>query len=378
MNELKAIIQAFDQAEYHHQKTALATVVEVQGSAYRQIGAKLLIVADGKRVGSISGGCLENDVCEWAKQVIETGKPQLITYDTMAPEDIILGLGLGCHGVIRVLIEPLATAQYRQQIQFIEGCLNTRKVGAIATIFQREELAKTVFDFKIFIDEEGIIINQIEDFRLSDQILQDTKTALNHQRSQVQTYLWNQTEIKVLIDIIKPAISLMVFGAGEDAIPLVNLAQKLGWTVTLIDHRPDVATSCRFPGADQIIIAHPEELESNFSQVLPDFDDYTVAVIMTHHYLCDRTVLKFLLPSSLPYIGLLGSRQRTEQILQELQTELDLNSAQLEHFYSPIGLDIGAETPSEIALSILAEIRAVLSNRLGGSLKYRVGSIHQL
>ncbi|SKB11117.1 Xanthine dehydrogenase [Planktothrix sp. PCC 11201] len=376
MNELKAIIKAFDEAENHHQKTALATVVEVQGSAYRQIGAKLLIFADGKRVGSISGGCLENDVCEWAKQVIETGQPQLIIYDTTAPEDIILGLGLGCNGVIKVLIEPLEKHTYRQQIQFIDGCLNARKLGAIATLFQIQE--NSLIDFKVLVNETGVMINSIEDFQLSEAIIQDTKTALNYQQSQVKTYLWNQTEVPVFIDIIKPAISLIVFGGGEDAIPLVNLAKELGWMVTLIDHRLDAATSGRFPLADQIIIAHPEEIEYNLSRILADFDDYTVAVIMTHNYLCDRTLLKFLLPSSLLYIGLLGSRQRTEQILQELQTELDLNSALLDHFYSPIGLDIGAETPSEIALSILAEIRAVLSHRLGGSLKYRVGSIHQL
>lgn len=376
MNELKAIIQAFKDAKNNHQKTALATVVNVQGSAYRQIGAKLLIFEDGKRVGSISGGCLENDVCEWAKQVIQTGQPQVITYDTTAPEDMILGLGLGCNGIVQVLIEPLDQHSFQHQIQEIDDCLTTRKLAVIATIFQTEEPFKRLLGSQLLSNQNGIIVNQIEDSKLSDNIIQDAQTALINQQSQVTTYLWNQTKIKVLIDIIKPAISLIIFGAGEDAIPLVNLATELGWIVTIIDHRPNVATALRFPLADQIIIAHPEEIETDSSQILPDFDDYTVAVIMTHNYIYDRTLLKFLLPSTLPYIGLLGSRNRTEQILQELNAELNLNSIPLHHFYSPIGLDIGAETPTEIALSILAEIRAVLSHRLGGSLKYRVGSIH--
>lgn len=375
MNEIQAIIKAFNGAENNHQKTALATVVNIQGSAYRQIGAKLLIFEDGKRVGSISGGCLENDVCEWAKQVIKTGQPQVITYDTTAPEDIILGLGLGCNGIVQVLIEPLDENSF--QIQWMDECLNHRKLGAIATLFSIEEDAKILMSLKTFVDQTGRIINQIEDSKLSENIIQDTQTALINQQSQVKTYFWNQTEIKGLIDMIKPAISLLIFGAGEDAIPLVNLAKELGWIVTLIDHRPDTATALRFPLADQIIIAHPDEIETNSSQILPNFDNYTVAVIMTHNYICDRSLLKFLLPSSLPYIGLLGSRKRSEQILQELNSELNLNSIPLHHFYSPIGLDIGAETPSEIALSILAEIQGVLSNRLGGSLKYRVGSIHQ-
>lgn len=375
MNEIQAIIKAFNGAENNHQKTALATVVNIQGSAYRQIGAKLLIFEDGKRVGSISGGCLENDVSEWAKQVIKTGQPQVITYDTTAPEDIILGLGLGCNGIVQVLIEPLDQNSF--QIQWMDECLNHRKLGAIATLFSIEEDAKILIGLKIFVDQTGRIINQIEDSKLSENIIQDTQTSLINQQSQVKTYFWNQTEIKGLIDMIKPAISLLIFGAGEDAIPLVNLAKELGWIVTLIDHRPDAATALRFPLADQIIIAHPEEIETDSSHILPNFDNYTVAVIMTHHYICDRTLLKVLLPSSLPYIGLLGSRKRSEQIIQELNSELNLNSIPLHHFYSPIGLDIGAETPSEIALSILAEIQGVLSNRLGGSLKYRVGSIHQ-
>ncbi|MFM6398673.1 MAG: XdhC/CoxI family protein, partial [Planktothrix sp.] len=134
--------------------------------------------------------------CEWAKQVIKTGQLQVITYDTTAPEDIILGLGLGCNGIVQVLIEPLD--QNSCQIQWMDECLNNRKIGAIATIFESEEPFKLLLGSKIFINQQGIIVNQIEDLLLSEQIFQDSQTALSNQQSQVKTYFWNQTEIKGL------------------------------------------------------------------------------------------------------------------------------------------------------------------------------------
>ncbi|MFB2971370.1 XdhC family protein [Aerosakkonema sp. BLCC-F183] len=370
MNELQAIIEAFTETRNNGKMAALATVVKVQGSAYRRPGARMLITEDGHKIGAISGGCLEDDVCDIAQEVIATGKPTVVTYDTTSDDDIFWGLGMGCNGIIQVLIEPIES----QFLTFINNCLRQRSVGAIATVFHTSDDIATKIGSRICGDRTGIVINQIADKFLEQRVIEDIQAALKNERSPMQSYEWDNQKAEVLIEVIKPPISLLVFGAGDDAIPVVRLAKELGWYVTVIDRRLAYATSNRFPLADAIVISSGE----NIGEYLT-LDCYTVAVVMTHNYLCDRDILPTLLSSPLPYIGILGSRKRIEKLFHDLQqANLVLNSEQLERLYAPIGLDLGAETPTEIALAIIAEIKAVLAKRSGGCLRNRKAPIHDV
>ncbi|MCL1465609.1 XdhC family protein [Argonema galeatum] len=370
MNELQAIIDAFADIQRNHKNAVLATVVKVKGSAYRRPGARMLITEDGYRVGAISGGCLEDDVCDRAKEVIATGIPTVVTYDTTSDEDIFWGLGMGCNGIIQVLIEPLQSQFNIEQLAFLSCCLHLRQRGVMATVFQSNI---TKITSGIFLNESGTLINQVEDAKLAKNIIENAREALKHGRtSQIKSYQWENTEAEVLIEVIHPPVSLVVFGAGDDAIPVVRLAKELGWDVTIIDRRAAYATSARFQEADAIVICHPEEVRSHLT-----LDCHTAAVVMTHNYLCDRDILQTLIPSPLPYIGILGARNRTKKLLQDLQQiGFVLDSEQLNRLYAPVGLDLGAETPLEIALAIIAEIKAVMAERSGGFLRNRKAPIH--
>ncbi|MCL1470798.1 XdhC family protein [Argonema antarcticum] len=373
MNELQAIIDAFADVQRNHKNAVLATVVKVKGSAYRRPGARMLITEDGYRVGAISGGCLEDDVCDRAKKILATGIPTVVTYDTTSDEDIFWGLGMGCNGIIQVLIEPLQSQFNIEQLAFLSCCLRLRQRGVMATVFQSSGDTLASITSRIFLTESDTPIDRVADAELAKKIIENARQVLKHGRtSQIKSYQWSNSEAEVLIEVIQPPVSLVVFGAGDDAIPVVRLAKELGWYVTVIDRRAAYATSTRFQEADAIAISHPEEMRSHLT-----LDCHTAAVVMTHNYLCDRDILQTLIPSPLPYIGILGARNRTEKLLQDLQQiGFVLDSEQLNRLYAPVGLDIGAETPPEIALSIIAEIKAVMADRSGGFLRNRKAPIH--
>jgi xanthine/CO dehydrogenase XdhC/CoxF family maturation factor len=219
---------------------------------------------------------------------------------------------------------------------------------------------------------DGRLTSDIEDADLIAQIRDDAWKAFDDNRSTVKAYPLPTGKAEVFIEVIQPPVPLMIFGAGHDAVPLVRLAQELGWYVTIVDSRQADATRERFPSADEVILARPENISDRVR-----VDNRTVAVVMTHNYLHDLELLKTLLPSPVEYLGILGPKSRTEKLLQDLQEQgITPTEPQLQRLYSPVGLDIGADTPEEIALSIVAEIQAVLANHSGGSLRNKLGPIH--
>ncbi|MEB3294210.1 MAG: XdhC family protein, partial [Synechococcales bacterium] len=230
-------------------------------------------------------------------------------------------------------------------------------------------------DFPIHLGDRIFLndIIQATNANLISLVQSDLHQTRSLGKSQIKTYQVDQAEINLLLEVIHPPISLLIFGAGHDAIPLVEQAKWLGWTVTLCDHRPGYTNRDRFPGADHIIFCEPEQVAQYQLALTPQ----TAAVVMTHAYLRDQFLLKTLLPSVVPYIGLLGPKRRSQQILQELQQSgLFFTNQQLQRLHSPIGLDLGAETPQEIALAIVAEIQAVFAQRSGGWLRDRSAPIH--
>ncbi|MGB3640989.1 MAG: XdhC/CoxI family protein [Rivularia sp. (in: cyanobacteria)] len=365
MKELKNIISAIEDLE-KTKETAIATLVKVSGSTYRSPGARMLISSDGNNIGAISGGCLESDVFEKAQTVIKSGNPRVITYDTTSEEDMIWGLGLGCQGIAYVLIEPLEENKL-QEIDFIKKCLSSRSYGAIATVIRVEGEATTQVGQRLLLGD-NTIINNLTDDNLLTEVLSDTKAALQNNSSILKEYNLATIKIEVFIEVIQPPLSLIVFGAGYDVLPLVNFSKQLGWDVTVVDNRQREASKKRFEQADKIQLSSPEDILENI-----EITERTVAVVMSHNYLDDLEMLNLLLPFNLKYLGILGPKKRTNRILKELQEEeITVNA----NIYSPVGLDIGADNAEEIALSIIAEIQAVISHRDAGFLKNRNAPIH--
>ena len=367
MKELQDIVTDFLTIKSCGQIAALATVVKVKGSTYRRPGARMLMSQDGCMTGSISGGCLESDVFEHAKQVMASGEPTLVKYDPEVAEEIIWALGLGCNGAVHVLIERLD-----KQLTFITECLSNRHSGVLATIFCVEGQLQAKVGNHLMLYPDKNITNEIADSILTQAVISDAQLVLQEQKSKVKIYNLPAGRAEVLIEFIQPPTPLLIFGAGQDAMPVVHFAKELGWHVTVVDHRPTYITPEKFPYADSLILTSAEAAYKHIS-----LEDSTVAIVMTHNYFHDRELLKMLLPSAVRYIGVLGPKSRTAELLQDLQAEgIFYTEEQLSRLYAPVGLDIGADTPVEIALSIVAEIQAVLAKRTGGLLRDRKAPIH--
>ena len=372
MKELQDIVAAFEKVKTYGKTAAIATLVKASGSTYRRPGARMLMTSEGQMVGSLSGGCLEGDVFEQAQEVMTSGKPIVVQYDTMSDEDIIWGLGLGCNGIVQILIERLKEESPLNHLAFLTECLHLRHVGVLATVFHVEDQVKAQVGTRLMLHPDGTVKSDIEDAALLAQIRDDVWKALDDNCSTVKAYPLPTGKAEVFIEVIQPPVPLMIFGAGHDAVPLVRLAQELGWYVTVVDSRQTDVTRSRFSSSNEVVLSRPEGISEQVQ-----LDNRTMAVVMTHNYLHDLELLKTLLPSPVPYLGILGPKNRTEKLLQDLQEQgITPTEPQLQRLYSPVGLDIGADTPEEIALSIVAEIQGVLANHSGGSLRNKLGPIH--
>ena len=375
MKELQDIITAWKQLKQTEQTAALATLVKVEGSAYRRPGGRMLITSDGQQIGTISGGCLESDVKERSLLVLETGIPSLVKYDTTSEDDLVWGLGLGCQGVAYVLIERLNIEQLNA-LNVIEQCLSTRQAGAVATVFNSEAKPKNVE--RILLYPDNSVVSSIENPKLEEVVEKDIRSVARQKKSLSQSYVLTEGIAEVFLEVIIPPINLVIFGAGFDALPVVHFAKELGWYVTVIDPQARIQTKERFkcdreaqPKAVRVILNSTKEACDQI-----EFDNQTVAVAMSHNYLYDLEFLQTLSTISLKYLGILGPKKRTNRLLLDLKSEGYIFPAEQE-LYSPVGLDIGADNPEEIAISIIAEIQAVIKNREAGFLKDRNAPIHQ-
>ncbi len=367
MKEIKDIIAAQDAAMAAGMKTALATVVQVEGSSYRREGARMLIREDGQLTGAISGGCLEGDALRKALLVMAQGEPMLVTYDTADEDDAKLGLGLGCNGIIRILIEPIHADDKLHPVALLKRVAEDRAPAVLVTLFAYDRKLRQPGTRLLL--KAGYVLDNLADRALSKQIAADAEAVLNAGQSAVQSYGAHTA----FLSLIAPPLSLIVVGGGNDAIPLAAIAHTLGWETTVVEGRPAYATQERFPTAARIIIGKPDIA---MQQIIPD--GRTAVVLMTHNYNYDLAMLRSLLPLNvLPYIGVLGPKKKLQRMLDELAAEGDtLDQAALSRVYGPTGLDIGASTPEEIALSIAAEIQSVLAGRSGAALRERTQSIH--
>jgi len=370
VKELQDIVQAFDRADRAGKQTALATVVHVEGSSYRRAGARMLITEDGQLTGAISGGCLEGDALRKARLVMAQNKPMLVTYDTTDDDDAKFGIGLGCNGIIHILIEPISAAKPTNPIQLFKLFLSRREPVVLITLFTMNDKQAPQPGTCLLLTQAGNIKGAFPDETIKDMLLADANDVLVNGNSVTKTYIYGD-KFTCFIELLQPTVSLVIFGAGNDAIPLVQLAAVLGWHIYMVDGRSNYAIPERFPLAKKIIIAKPENA---LSQI--DIDERTVIILMTHNYNYDLAVLKQLLPLQIPYVGALGPKKRLHRMLDELRDEgMEITDEYLASIYGPAGLDIGSENADEIALSIIAEMQAVLKNRVGTSLRYK-NAIH--
>ena len=383
MNEIRALVEAFDRAKARGARCALATVVSVEGSSYRRPGARMLVCEGGGSTGMISAGCLEGDVIEHAKRVIRAGEAKLVEYDTASTSDeMAWGLGLGCNGIVRVLVEPLASdSLYVEALRRSCAAHAGASPITVATVYQHtpSELAldtsRIETGARLLINNEGEVSREKLNDHVASVLEGEVRTlSLRGEPSGSRVYDVDDGAMKVFMETLLPPVQLIVFGAGHDALPVVELARGLGWQTEVVDPQARPASRSRFAMADTVTLSRPEEVGA---QVF--ITPRTLTLLMTHNYSYDLALLRFLLASPARYIGVIGPRKRTERMLSELAADKEtsrMEDAGLARLYSPAGLDIGANAPAEIALSIIAEMRAVLDGRRGGMLRERRGSIH--
>ena len=338
MHELQLIAEALTRPE--STPAVLATLVSVAGSSYRRPGARLLVRADGSRLGSVSGGCLEEDVLARAERVRASGMAEAAVYDTTAENDLVWGVGLGCHGVVRVLIEPVPKPP--------------AWAAAVASAAERRTRVQ-------------LIVTHEHDSPFGwGTRLRDSVAPVERAGVFAQEFI--------------PPPCLAIFGAGDDAMPLAKLAHGLGWRVVVADPRVALNTAERFPWAANREIGPADTLVARVfgAPAQPSSAaDGGVAVVMTHHYVHDVPILRDLLPRRLGYVGLLGPRKRAERILADLTAEgCSISAEECARLHAPVGLDLGAEAPAEVAHAIVAEILAVLHDRDARPLRWRERPIH--
>jgi xanthine/CO dehydrogenase XdhC/CoxF family maturation factor len=371
MKEQAEIFALYESLRASGGAAVLATVVRTSGSTYRRAGARMLVTGDGRSAGLISGGCLEADLRERSASVFAAGKPLLVTYDSTSPDDILWGLGLGCTGVAHVLLERVSDTEECGVIEFLEECRRTRRACAIAVPYLLSGTGPVLTESRVFF-REGDTPGD-DGSGLEDELRRACRSALASRKSSYVSLTVAEGKAEAFIEYVPPPVSLFVFGAGPDAGPLVRLAKELGWHVTVADGRPAYLRRELFPLADELLLSHPAGEHDAFT-----IPRGAAAVIMTHNFNNDVALAGSLFRSPAGFVGLLGPRAKSDMLIARLAADgIVPTTEELARFHSPVGLDIGAETPEEIALAIIAEIQAVLHDRPGTPLRLREGPIHR-
>ncbi len=365
MIELNNIIEAYQQTDFTGRKAALATVVKVTGSSYRSPGARMYITDDGRWVGSISGGCLEGDALRKARKVMSSGLSKMITYDTTEDENNSLGVGLGCNGIIHILLEPIN--ELNNPIKLLQSIQLMEHESAMATVYE-----SSIDELKV---GDKILWNEQEELgqksTCKQLIIDDLLNGIKNNGARTKTYSIENKSCSVFLEVFQPPIDLLIFGGGFDSQPVAKFAQQLGWNVTVLDECVAHLLPINFPDA-QLSGCQRDEVTRNIV-VKP----FSAAVLMSHNYYYDLEVLKQLLPTEIKYIGILGPKKKGDKMLDELESNnIKLTKWDTHRIHNPIGIDIGADSPEEIAFSIIAEIKAKFSGRSSGFLKYKTGPIH--
>jgi xanthine/CO dehydrogenase XdhC/CoxF family maturation factor len=361
MTDIERILPLWRELESASAEYVLATVVAVEGSSYRKPGACMLLAPDGRRAGTVSGGCLEAEVARRAWWLTEHG-PAVQRY-SYVEDDGEMPYGSGCGGVLFLLLERRVTAG--PLLQALEQAFIRRVPLAVATVLEGSQTGRRAFRG---LDSDGA---EWTADRSALQTLADDAWKLCS--SAERTVLVDGEPARAWADFRTARPGLWIFGAGDDGIPLLALAKQLGWFVSLADGRAQLATRARFPHADALHVlpvkalpgAASEESRTAFAGLRPT----DAAVLLTHSFEQDAHILATLLALPFPpaYIGVLGPQRRTRELLAEAALLLGVpaTGAQIERWlgeiHAPMGLDLGADAPETIALSVIAEIQRALT-----------------
>lgn len=346
----------------------LATVVDVDGSAYRRPGAKMAVFPGGPSLGAVTPGCLEGPIVDVATAVIEDGRPRVETFDLM--DDDEWGLGLGCNGVVDILFEPVDEA--------VLAAIESLETGSPARTYTVVESAVASIEVgaKAVTESDGTRLDpEKPDGRaLPDSVIAEVgdRDNVGRETSTTVDVTTAEGELRVFVDSLEPAPRLVLFGAQRDVQPVSKLAREAGFEVVVASARGARADSDQFPSAHSVVTTRPTEIASVV-------DSHTYVVVMSHNLIDDTLALESLLTdTSVPYVGLMGPRERFEKIRQDLAEDgTQLTRDQIERVATPVGLDLGGGEPMQIALSIVSEVLAVSNGRTGGRLQEREGPIHE-
>ncbi len=339
----------FKERASNGQPLVLVTVFETRGSTYSKAGGQMLIDGDGNFCGMLSGGCLEGDLVERARSVIRTREPQTATYD-LGADDELWGLGVGCDGTMRVLLQPLLPQNDHQPFAAIADVLNGGQAAAIAIIVSADSTAIAVGASVVLRKEE------CPHFGMSDAVAR----AIAHDADQygpagTRPVDTPEGSCTVLYTRIAPPPSILVLGAGLDSEPVVRIASELGWRCMVFDHRPAYIESRVYPDRTNTLCSSVDGLAEQV-----DLESFDMAIVMSHHLASDRAYLRQLSASNIGYVGLLGPAGRRERLMNDLSGVADAFQGRL---HGPAGIDLGGRGPGPIALAIIAEMQEFLSKR---------------
>ena len=367
MGEEKTLVRAASELRRARTPALVATVVRVRGSAYRRPGARMLVADDRQLAGSVSGGCLERDLLSKGAWRMRNGDFALVTYDSSVHDDAGWAFGLGCGGVVDVLLERLDADPRTDPLRFIARCLSGQQRGAIVTVF-RSAARRIPAGSRLCVAEDTFAASPCFDGGMRERLGADALHALRTGETRVREYKTQDGLVEALVEAIVPPPTLFVLGAGQDAVPVAETARILGWDVVVWEPQARFATRARFAMADVVLGESLAKLRERVNACAT-----AAAVVMGHNYEQDGAALEMLLGSHATYIGVLGPRRRTLKMLSERKLDDALTD---ERLHSPIGLDLGAESPAEIAIAALAEVKAELARTAATSLRERSAPIH--
>ncbi|MFB6228613.1 MAG: XdhC family protein [Halobacteriales archaeon] len=341
----------------------VATIAAVEGNAYRRPGAKMLI-DDESGVGSITAGCLEDEVVDIAQNVLETGQPRLERFDLT--DDAEWGLGLGCNGIIDLLLEPLDD-RFRETLDRYAD----RRDGLALTVL--DDAGDVAMGDRGYAPEGDLSAVESLPGWLVDGVRAPARDLYDREKSGVVTAERPDDDVDVFVDAVTAPPEMYVIGSGNDARPVSDLAAKANFRVTVVAVRGGRAETDAFPRAEQVVSASAPRIGDEF-----DLDEDSYAVLMTHNFVDDRLALESLLDTPVEYIGLMGPQERFDEMIKAFEAEgCELTDAELGRVYTPIGLDIGGGAPYQIAMGIVTEALAVHNDRTPQHLRQRKSPIHE-
>jgi len=323
---------------------ALGVLVHTAGSTYRKPGALILIAADGEYAGLISGGCLEGDLREHARAVIASGAAANVRYDTRTGDDPLWGLGLGCEGAMQILLVQVGPANGWQPLAHLATALAVHERTAIGVLVESED--PEVPGGTVVLPASAATSAELPEPLRKPAV----QVLLGRAAERGETGWLHESSWKLFVLPLSLPPRILLLGAGPDALPVVDFAMRLGWKVTLVDHRAAYAVQSHFPGAESVVLARPEALSGTL-----DLKGYAAAIVMSHHLPSDLAYLRVLAASAIPYVGLLGPAMRRARLLADLGSDARGLQGRL---HAPVGLPLGGRSPESIALAIVAQLHA--------------------